>query len=147
MCRWILVGTRNVPHRICSGNENTRFVFNDFIPENRSDCGITWKYRRGRKSLPDFRPLRYSRVGMVMPKGFMSTEGETLQVSVLPYRCSKYPPLVKRQMLNFGKFQDTDRFLIPCPRHVSSRLPPSGETCKYATAPSTQKNLERFSTY
>ena len=26
--------------------------------------------------------------GMVMPKGSMSTEGETLQVSVLPYRCS-----------------------------------------------------------
>ena len=27
-------------------------------------------------------------VGMVTPKGSMSTEGETLQVSVLPYRCS-----------------------------------------------------------
>ena len=26
--------------------------------------------------------------GMVTPKGSMSTEGETLQVSVLPYRCS-----------------------------------------------------------
>jgi len=25
---------------------------------------------------------------MVTPKGIMSTEGETLQVSVLPYRCS-----------------------------------------------------------
>ena len=30
--------------------------------------------------------------GMVMPKGSMSTEGETLQVSVLPYRCSICPP-------------------------------------------------------
>jgi hypothetical protein len=39
---------------------------------------------------------------------------------------------------NFGKFQDTERFLITCPRHLSSRLPPSGETCNYATAPSTQ---------
>ena len=39
---------------------------------------------------------------------------------------------------NFGKNQDTKRFL-PCPRHVSSRLPPSGETCKYAAAPSAQK--------
>ena len=28
----------------------------------------------------------------------MSTEGETLQVSVLPYRCSICPPLVTRQM-------------------------------------------------
>jgi len=26
--------------------------------------------------------------GMVTPKGNLSTEGETLQVSVLPYRCS-----------------------------------------------------------
>ena len=28
----------------------------------------------------------------------MSTEGKTLQVSVLPYRCSMCPPLVTRQM-------------------------------------------------
>jgi hypothetical protein len=32
--------------------------------------------------------------GMVTPVGSMSTEGETLQVSVLPYRCSICPPLV-----------------------------------------------------
>jgi len=31
--------------------------------------------------------------GMVTPKGSMSTEGETLPVSVLPYRCSICPPL------------------------------------------------------
>jgi len=35
---------------------------------------------------------------MVTPKGSMSTEGETLQVFVLPYRCSIYPPFVTRQM-------------------------------------------------
>ena len=35
--------------------------------------------------------------GMVTPKGSMSTEGETLQVSV-PYRCSICAPLVTRQM-------------------------------------------------
>jgi hypothetical protein len=29
--------------------------------------------------------------GIVTPKGSMSTEGETLQVSVLPYRCSIAP--------------------------------------------------------
>jgi hypothetical protein len=29
--------------------------------------------------------------GMVMLKGSMSTEGETLQVSVLPYSCLIYP--------------------------------------------------------
>ena len=37
-------------------------------------------------------------VGMVTPKGNMSTEGQTLQISVLPYRCSICPPLVTRQM-------------------------------------------------
>jgi hypothetical protein len=57
------------------------------------------------------------------------------------------PLLHRHNWLSFGKFQDTERFLIPCPRHVSSRLPASGETCKYATAPSTKTNLERFSTY
>jgi hypothetical protein len=139
---------------------------------------------------------------MVTLKGNMSTEGETLQVSVLPYRRSICPPLVTYRVpnkhfshmldslgwwpwpassfhsapaatvlefhdyfvcrwfcvvhgpkpplhhhswLSFGKFQDTDCFLIPCPCHVLSQLPPSGETCKFATAPSTQKNLERFS--
>jgi hypothetical protein len=51
------------------------------------------------------------------------------------------PLLHCHNWLSFGKFQDTERFLIPCPHPVSSRLPPSGETCKYATAPSTQKNL------
>ena len=37
--------------------------------------------------------------------------------------------------LSFGKFQDTERFLIHYERHFSSRLPPSGGTCKYAKAP------------
>jgi len=31
----------------------------------------------------------------------MSTEGETLQVPVLPYRCTIFPPLVTRRMSNF----------------------------------------------
>jgi hypothetical protein len=35
---------------------------------------------------------------MVTPKGSMLTEGETLQVSVLPYKCSIFPPLVTRQI-------------------------------------------------
>jgi hypothetical protein len=60
------------------------------------------------------------------------------------------PPLYRHNWFSFGKFQDTERFLIPCPHHVSSRLPSSGETCKYATVPSKQtnkKNLEKFSIY
>jgi len=95
-------------------------------------------YRVIQKSLRDFRPLRYSsRDGHA--EGSMSTEGETLQVTVLPYSCSVCPPLVTRQMSIFGKFQGTERFLIPCPRHVSSQLPTSGENCKYATVPITKK--------
>ena len=58
------------------------------------------------------------------------------------------PALHRHNWLSFGKFQDTERFLIHCERHFSSRLPPSGGTCKYAKAHSTKKkNLERFSTY
>ena len=140
--------------------------------------------------------------GMVTPKGSMSKEGETLQVSVLhlqfparaicwlvrapekrfshtldslgrwPRPASSFrsaqaatllefhvpltncfvrrwfcavhglkPPLHRHNWLSFGKFQDTERFLIHCARHFSSRLPPSGGTCKYAKAPSTKKKL------
>ena len=57
------------------------------------------------------------------------------------------PPLLRHNWLSFGKFQDTERFLIHCARHFSSGLPPSGGTCKYAKAPSTKRNFERFSTY
>ena len=51
------------------------------------------------------------------------------------------PPLHRHNWLSFGKFQDTERFLIHCARHFSSRLPLSGGTCKYAKAPSTKKTL------
>ena len=36
-------------------------------------------------------------------------------------------------------FQDTERFLIHCEGHFSSRLHPSGGIWKYAKAPSTKK--------
>jgi len=57
------------------------------------------------------------------------------------------------QMSNLAILADSKtqkRFLIPCPRHVSSWLPPNGETCKYAMELRKQKkgrNLERFCTY
>jgi len=50
--------------------------------------------------------------------------------------------LHRHNWLSFGKFQDTERFLIHCARHFSSRLPPRGGTCKYAKAPSTKKNFD-----
>ena len=49
------------------------------------------------------------------------------------------PPFHSHNSLSFGKFQDTERFLIHCERHFSSRLPPIGGTCKYTKAPSTKK--------
>jgi hypothetical protein len=55
--------------------------------------------------------------------------------------------LVRNFRCTVTNFQDPERSLIPCPRHVSSRLPRSGETCKYAMTRITQKNLGRFSTY
>jgi len=51
------------------------------------------------------------------------------------------PPLHHHNWLSFGKFQDTERFLIHCARHFSSRLSPSSGTYKYAKAPSTKKTL------
>ena len=49
------------------------------------------------------------------------------------------PPCHSHNWLSFGKFQDTERFLIHCERHFSSRLPPSGWSWKYLKAPSTKK--------
>jgi len=49
------------------------------------------------------------------------------------------PPLHSHNWLSFGKFQDTERFLIHCERFFSSRLPPSSGTWKYAKTPSTKK--------
>jgi hypothetical protein len=57
------------------------------------------------------------------------------------------PPLHRHNWLISSKFQDKERFPISCPRHVSSRLPPSGESRKYAMALITHTNLERFFTY
>jgi hypothetical protein len=60
---------------------------------------------------------------------------------------SPKPLLQHHNWLSFDKFLDTERFLILCPCHVSSWLPPSSETCKYTMVPITQTNLERYSTY
>ena len=49
------------------------------------------------------------------------------------------PPLHSHNWLSFGKFQDTERFLIHCESRFSSRLPPSGGTWKYAKALTTKK--------
>ena len=58
--------------------------------------------------------------------------------------CYPKPPLHSHNWLSFGKFQDTERFLIHCERHVSSRLPSSDGTWKYAR-PLVQKKTWRDS--
>jgi hypothetical protein len=68
--------------------------------------------------------------GTVTPKGSMSTEGETFQVSVLPYSCSICTPLVTRQMSNFGK--------IPRHRPLTYSL---STPCFVTTAPLAVKPL------
>jgi len=51
------------------------------------------------------------------------------------------PPLHSHNGLSFGKFQDTTlSYSLSTPRFVMT-APTSGETCKYATAPSTQKKI------
>jgi hypothetical protein len=68
----------------------------------------------------------------------MSTEGETLQVSVLPYKCSICPPLVTRQMSNLtilANFKTQNGFLFPV--HAMFR-----HDCLLAIKPaSTQRRL------
>ena len=49
-------------------------------------------------------------------------------------------PLHSHNWLSFGKFQDTERFLIHCERHFSSRLPPAVEPGS-TTRPLVQKKL------
>ena len=84
------------------------------------------------KSLRDFRPLRYSNrdghaEGELVNKG-RDTPSFCPTLQVLNISTLGDAEYVK--FGNFGKFQDSERFLISCLRHVSSRLPPSGETCK-----------------
>jgi len=85
--------------------------------------------------------------GMVTPKASMSIGGQTLQVSVLPYRCSICPPLVTMQMSILQNSKTHNAFLFPV--HAMFR-----HDCLLAVKPAStpwrlvqKKNLERFSTY
>jgi hypothetical protein len=90
------------------------------------------KYRVIHKSRRDFRLLLYSNQdchveGEHVNKGRDTpTFCPTLQV----LNMSTLGDAANAKFGNFGKFQDTKLFLISCPRHYSSQLPPSGETCK-----------------
>ena len=115
--------------------------FNEAIPTSSIIL-----YRVIHKFLQDFRPLRYSsRDG--------HAEGEHVNRGRERHSPSFCPTLQVLDMSTLGDGTDvifwqisTHRTLfIPCPLHVSSRLSPSGETCKYATEPSTQKKTWRDS--
>jgi hypothetical protein len=89
-------------------------------------------YRVIHKSLRDFRPLRYSNrdgnaEGEHVNRG-RDTPSFCPNLQVLDM--STLGDAADVKFGNFGKFQDTERFFIPCPRHVSLRLPPSDKTCK-----------------
>jgi hypothetical protein len=104
-------------------------------------CSLGFKgliYRVIRKSLRDFRPLRYSsRDG--------HAEGE--HVNRGRDTASFCPTLQLLVMCTLGDATDVKFWQIPrqtaylFPVHAMFRhdCPPSGETCKYATAPSTNK--------
>jgi hypothetical protein len=102
---------------------------------------ISWLHRVIHKSLRDFRSLRYSSWDGHIEGEHVNKGRDT------PSFC---PTLLVLDMSTLGPSQLTQfwqiprhrRFLIPCPRHVLSHPPPSSETRRYATAPSTQKKLE-----
>jgi hypothetical protein len=85
--------------------------------------------------------------GMVTPKGNMSTEGERLQVSVLPYKCSICPPLVTRQMSILANSKTQNGFLFPVHAMFRHDCPPAIKPASTPRRLVYKKNLERFSTY
>ena len=97
------------------------------------------------KSLRDFRPLRYSSwdghaEGEHVNRG---TDTPIFCPTLLDLDMSTLAP---SQLTCFGKLQDTTfSYSLSTPCFVMTA--PSGEICKYATGPSIQKSLERFSTY
>jgi hypothetical protein len=103
-------------------------------------------YRVIHKSLRDFRPLRYSNRDGNAEREHVNRGRDTPSFcpTLQGLDMSTLGEAVDVKFGNFGIFQDTERFFIPCPRHVSSRLPPSDKTCKYGTARSTQKKLGKI---
>jgi len=143
--------TQTWPSGIQTRNSRERAVTDPCLrPRGHRDRPLCCKWdeihRVIHKSLRDFRTLRYSsRDGHAEGEhvnGGTDTPSFCPTLQVLDM--STLGDAADVKFGNFGKFQDTERFLSPCPSHVSSRLPSSGETCKYATAPSTQKKLEEI---
>jgi hypothetical protein len=117
----------------------------DVLPQSFIPQPDIYLYRVIHNSLRYFRPVRYSNRDRHAEREHVNRGRDTpsfcptLQVLDM----STLGDAADVKFGNFGKFQDTERFLIPCPRHVSSWLPPSDKTCKYATAPSTHTHKKR----
>jgi hypothetical protein len=81
---------------------------------------LSFTYRVIQKSLRDFRPLRYSNRDSNAEGEHVNRERDTpsfcatLQVLDM----STLGDAADVKFGNFGKSQYTERFLIPCPRHV-----------------------------
>ena len=162
---------RKVPKRTPSDNEVKYRVIRKSLRDFRSLRYSSWDGHAGREHVnrgrdtPSFCPtlqmLVMSTLGQASQKflaharwprpafSFRSAQAATLLLFHVPltncfvrrWFCVVHgpkPPLHRHNWLSFVKFQDTERILIHCPRHVSSRLPPSGETCKYAMTSITQ---------
>jgi hypothetical protein len=87
---------------------------------------------------------------MVTPKESMLTEGEILQFSVLPYRCSICPHLAKRQMSNLAILADSKTqnvSLFPVHAMFCYDCPLTVILASTEWNLVNKKNLERFCTY
>jgi hypothetical protein len=67
-----------------------------------------------------------------------------LSVCVSVWHLAPKTPLHHQNSLTFDKITRHKTFLYSCPRHVSSLLPPSGETSKYATALVSQRTTSTW---
>jgi len=87
--------------------------------------------------LRDFRPLRYS-----SGDGHAEVEnvkrGRDTPSFCTTLKVLDISTLASSQLTQFWQIPRHRTLSYNCPRHVSSRLPPSGATCKYAMALSAQ---------
>ena len=76
---------RNVPHRRCTENQNTHFVFSNFFPQNRTIYEIMWKniVERGRPQMAIWR----MRIACWKPK---ATDIQSEYVIIIAFALQKW---------------------------------------------------------
>jgi hypothetical protein len=118
---------------------DTRYVHPWWVPDKRSSHNLDSLGRWPRLACP----LHSARAATLLEFHVPLKNCFTRRWFCVVY-CPE-PLLHRHNWLSFGKLQDIEHSLMPCPPYVSSRLPPSSKTCKYATARSTQKKTCRDS--